>query len=77
MRNTMIRLKSILTEDKDPSDVVLGKWAMSAKLSDDTMQAKVDAIKDSPEYKEQGSVDYARVVYDLGRDALLKLYNEK
>jgi len=71
----MIRLKSILTEDKEPSDEVLGKWALSAKLPDD-MKSKVAKIKSSPQYKA-GDIDYAQVVKDLGRATLLKAYNEK
>ena len=71
----MIRLKSILTEDKEPSDVELGKWALSAKLPD-TMKSKVAKIKSSRQY-EAGDIDYAQVVKDLGRATLLKAYNEK
>jgi hypothetical protein len=54
------------------SDEELGKWAMTAKLPA-KLQSKVDEIKNSPMGKA-GDLDYARVVYDLGRDALLKNY---
>ena len=64
-----------LKEDKEPSDVELGKWALSAKLPD-TMKSKVAKIKSSPQYKA-GDTDYAQVVEDLGRKALLNAYNEK
>ncbi len=72
----MIRLKSILTEDKEPGDVELGKWALSAENLSAELQAKVKDIKNSPQYKD-GNIDYARVVFQLGREKLLKAYNEK
>ncbi len=70
----MIRLKSILTEDKEPGDVELGKWVLSAKNLSAELQAKVKDIKNSPQYKA-GDIDHARVVQQLGRKALLKAYN--
>jgi len=72
----MIRLKSLLTEDKEPGDVELGKWVLSAKNLSAELQAKVKDIKSSPQY-EAGDIDYARVVFQLGREKLLKAYNEK
>jgi murein DD-endopeptidase MepM/ murein hydrolase activator NlpD len=54
------------------SDEELGKWAMTAKLPA-KLQSKVDKIKNSPMGKA-GDLDYARIVNDLGRDALLKNY---
>jgi len=70
----MIRLKSLLTEDKEPGDVELGKWVLSAKNLSAELQAKVKDIKNSPQYKA-GDIDYARVVQQLGRKALLNAYN--
>lgn len=78
LRENMKRFgtKNLLTEDKEPGDVELGKWALNAKNLSAELQAKVKDIKNSPQYKD-GNIDYAQVVNDLGRATLLKAYNEK
>tara|TARA_R110000751_G_C13707139_1_gene473994 strand:- start:829 stop:1074 length:246 start_codon:yes stop_codon:yes gene_type:complete len=79
----MIKLKSILTEDKDPSDVVLGKWAIDhpEKLSDKwktIVDAHIQRRNVDPDYV----IDYAYVVYELTnnekklRNILITGYNE-
>ena len=57
---------------EEPGDVELGEWAMTADLSPE-LQKKVNEIKNTPMGKA-GELDYAHVVYELGRDALLKEY---
>jgi hypothetical protein len=75
----MIRLKSILTEDKVPTDKELYDFVMTPGVKLPAgLQKQKDKYKSSPVYKDKESdIDYAQVVNNMGHAALVKAYNEK